>query len=67
MVESKGEDGLFNPEIEQFFVTDTSFQMIIYGNRSYSSRCARKDEIAYLQRKKSADVGDDLIYGKDHL
>ena len=36
--------------------------VIIYGNRSYSGRRTRKDEIAYFQCKKLADIRNDFVY-----
>ena len=41
--------------------------MITNANRTNADGCAGINQVADLQRKETADISDNLIYGKQHI
>ena len=54
-------------KIEQFLLSNVSLQMIVNLHRADSNRRTRIDQVSDFQREEAADVGDDLINGKEHI
>ena len=54
-------------KIEQFLLSNVSLQMIVNLHRADSNRRTRIDQVSDFQREEAADVGDDLIYGEEHI
>ena len=54
-------------KIEQFLLSNVSLQMIVNLHRADSDRCTCIDQVSDFQREEAADVGNDLINGKEHI
>ena len=54
-------------KIEQFLLSNVSLQMIVNLHRADSDRCTCIDQVSDFQREEAADVGNDLVNGKEHI
>ena len=58
---------LLTHEIQHLPVFQVTFQMVVYLHRSAACRTPRIEQVARLQRKVLADVGDDFIHLVEHV
>ena len=54
-------------KIEQFLLSNVSLQMIVNLHRADSNRGTCIDQVSDFQREEAADVGNDLVNGKEHI
>ena len=54
-------------KIEQFLLSNVSLQMIVNLHRADSNRRTRIDQVSDFQREEAADIGNDLVNGKEHI
>ena len=54
-------------KIEQFLLSNVSLQMIVNLHRADSNRGTCIDQVSDFQGEEAADVGNDLVNGKEHI
>ena len=54
-------------KIEQFLLSNVSLQMIVNLHRADSDRCTCIDQVSDFQGEEAADIGNDLVNGKEHI
>ena len=54
-------------KIEQFLLSNVSLQMIVNLHRADSNRGTCIDQVSDFQGEEAADIGNDLVNGKEHI